>query len=171
MAAEAQRMRHFWYDDSPESASGVDVLNLLRRYREAETTMRTRVRADMDMGEKDILALRYLISAGGKSTVLRQKDIAAMLGITNASTSILVDRLVRDGYAERVPHPEDRRSVAVVPTEHGKHEVRATLRDMHGRMMAVVNDMSATERDVVANFLRRMIDGVTQPPMALPPGE
>ena len=163
MTADVERSRHFWYDDSEESASGVDVLNLLRQYRDAETTMRTRVRADMDMGEKDILALRHLISAEGRGEMLRQKDIASMLGITNASTSILVDRLVRDGYAERVPHPEDRRSVAVVPTEHGKHEVRTTLRDMHGRMMAVVEDMSAAERDVVATFLRRMIDGVTRP--------
>lgn len=163
MTADVERSRHFWYDDSEESASGVDVLNLLRQYRDAETTMRSRVRADMDMGEKDILALRHLISAEGRGEMLRQRDIASMLGITNASTSILVDRLVRDGYAERVPHPEDRRSVAVVPTEHGKHEVRTTLRDMHGRMMAVVEDMSVTERDVVATFLRRMIDGVTQP--------
>ncbi|WP_243635537.1 hypothetical protein [Kocuria tytonicola] len=60
-------------------------------------------------------------------------------------------------------HPEDRRFVVVVPAEHGKHEVRTTLRDMHGRMVAVVNDMSTSERDVVATFLRRMIDGVTQP--------
>ena len=75
-----------------------------------------------------------------------------------------MDRLVRDGYAKRIPHPDDRRSVAVVPTEHGKEEVRTTLRDMHGRMMAVVNEMSAAERDVVAAFLRRMIEGVTQPP-------
>jgi len=52
----------------------------------------------------------------------------------------------------------------VVPTEHGKEEVRTTLRDMHGRMMAVVNEMSAAERGVVAAFLCRMIEGVTQPP-------
>ena len=162
MATDAERPRHFWYDDSEESASGVDVLNLLRQYRDAETTMRTSVRADMHMGEKDLLALRHLIFAEGRGSVMRQKDIASMLSVTNASTSILVDRLVRDGYAERVPHPEDRRSVAVVPSEHGKHEVRATLRDMHRRMMAVVNEMSATERDVVATFLRRMIEGVTR---------
>lgn len=171
MTSEPAVPRHFWYDDSVESASGVDVLNLLRRYRDAETTMRSRVRADMDMGEKDILALRHLISADRAGTALRQKDVAAMLGITNASTSALVDRLVRDGYAERIPHPDDRRSVAVVPTEHGTEEVRTTLRDMHGRMMAVVNEMSAAERDVVANFLRRMIEGVTQPPAAPPLGE
>ncbi|MDO4917993.1 MarR family winged helix-turn-helix transcriptional regulator [Kocuria sp.] len=169
MAEDAQRARHFWYDETEEATSGVDVLNLLRRYREAETTMRTRVRADMDMGEKDILALRHLIAAENADRMLRQKDIAAMLGITNASTSVLVDRLVRDGYAERVPHPEDRRSVAVVPTEHGRHEVRSTLQDMHGRMMAVVEDMTASERDVVAAFLRRMIDGVTRPALDAQP--
>ncbi|WP_240625206.1 hypothetical protein [Kocuria tytonicola] len=75
------------------------MLKLLRQYRDAETTMRTGVRADMDMGEKDILALRHLISAEGRGAVMRQKDIVSLLGITNASTSILVGRLVRDGYA------------------------------------------------------------------------
>ena len=69
MTSEPAVPRHFWYDDSAESASGVDVLNLLRRYRDAETTMRSRVRADMDMGEKDILALRHLISADRAGTV------------------------------------------------------------------------------------------------------
>ena len=71
MTSEPAVPRHFWYDDSVESASGVDVLNLMRRYRDAETTMRSRVRADMDMGEKDILAcLLYTSDAADDCSIV-----------------------------------------------------------------------------------------------------
>jgi len=151
----------YWFADAGTDASSVDVLNLLRRYREAEAAMRSRVRDDMGMGERDILALRFLLEARATSVVLRQKDLADRLDITTASASNLVDRLVRDGFAQRRPHPEDRRSVAVEATDDGDREVRETLRRMHDRMYAATTAMSAQDRAVVAGFLRRMIDAVS----------
>lgn len=151
----------YWFEGAGTDASAVDVLNLIRRYREAETAMRARVSDDMGMSERDILALRFLLEARARGVALRQKDLAARLDITTASASNLVDRLARDGYARRMPHPDDRRSVAVEATEDGDREVRETLRRMHDRMYAATTAMSAEERSVVASFLRRMIDSLT----------
>ncbi|GAA4282710.1 MarR family transcriptional regulator [Brevibacterium daeguense] len=156
-----ERASGYWYGPDGSDASAVDVLNLLRRYREAETAMRGRVRGDMGMGEKDIVALRYLLEARTRNAVLRQKDLAARLDITNASASSLVDRLVRHGFARRVPHPGDRRSVAVEATDQGDREVRETLRNMHDRMYQVVNEMSPDERATVAAFLSAMTRSLT----------
>lgn len=153
---------HFWYSDEEESATAIEVLNLLRAYRETETRMRSQIRDDMSMGEKDILALRYILAARSAGEVLRQKDLATMLSITGASASALVDRLCRDGYAERIAHPKDRRSVAVNPTEFGEKEVRETLRNMHQKMFEVVERMSGPERATVARFLRQMTQSITQ---------
>lgn len=150
----------YWFDGEEVDASAVDVLNLLRRYRETETTMRARVRDEMGMGEKDILALRFLLEARSTQTVIRQKDLAAKLDITTASASNLVDRLVADGYARRMPHPDDRRSIAVEATEDGDREVRETLRRMHDRMYAVVATMSPADRAVVAGFLNDMTEAL-----------
>lgn len=151
----------YWFADAGTDASSVDVLNMLRRYREAESAMRSRVREDMGMGERDILALRFLLEARAAGVVLRQKDLAAKLDITTASASNLVDRLARDGFAQRTAHPDDRRSVAIEATEDGDREVRETLRRMHDRMYAATTAMSAEERRVVVGFLRRMIDSVS----------
>ena len=145
----------YWYRE-PGQVIAVEVLDLLRTYRRHETAMRTRVRGDMGMGERDIEALRHLLAAQARGASLRQKDLAVALGITAASASTLVDRLIRDGYAERVPHPEDRRSVAVVPTEHGDREVRATLARMHERMLAAAEKLTEEQRRVVAGFLREV---------------
>ncbi|CAL9411638.1 hypothetical protein SUDANB176_01677 [Streptomyces sp. enrichment culture] len=46
-------------------------------------------------------------------------DLAVHLGMTKQAASQLVDELVRKGYAERRPHPEDARARLVVLTELG----------------------------------------------------
>lgn len=145
----------YWYG-TVAGPSAVDLLQELRRYRESNAKMRLRVGTGMDMGEKDLLALRHLMAADARGETLRQRDLAALLGISPASTSALVDRLVRDGHVRRAPHPGDRRSTAVLPTEHGHHEVRETLRLMHERMLAVAASLDEQERAVVLRFLQRL---------------
>ncbi|MFG2950588.1 MarR family winged helix-turn-helix transcriptional regulator [Streptomyces adustus] len=46
-------------------------------------------------------------------------DLAVHLGVTKQAASQLVDEIVRKGYAERRPHPEDARARLVVLTERG----------------------------------------------------
>ncbi|MFF6993932.1 MarR family winged helix-turn-helix transcriptional regulator [Streptomyces sp. NPDC008313] len=46
-------------------------------------------------------------------------ELAAHLGVTKQAASQLVDDLVRRGYAERCPHPDDARARLVVMTELG----------------------------------------------------
>jgi DNA-binding MarR family transcriptional regulator len=46
-------------------------------------------------------------------------DLAAHLGFTKQAASQLVEELVRKGYVERRPHPDDARARLVVLTERG----------------------------------------------------
>lgn len=146
----------YWYGPDGQLDRGAVVLKCLRDYRAAETTLRRSTRDSMGMGETDILALRYLlrVQASGEMTV--PKDLSRFLGITSASTTSLIDRLVASGHVNRKPHPTDRRSVVVVPTAESDNEVRATLGGMHRRMMAVAEGLSAEEARVVVDFLGRM---------------
>ncbi|MFI2434008.1 MarR family winged helix-turn-helix transcriptional regulator [Streptomyces sp. NPDC018693] len=52
-------------------------------------------------------------------------DLAAHLGVTKQAASQLVDEIVRKGYAERRPHPDDARARLIVLTERGWACVRA----------------------------------------------
>lgn len=155
----------YWYAvaDEPSAGAGmgpVDLLNLLRKYREAEHQMRVRTRDSMRMGETDLVALRHLLQASRAGVRLRQRDLAVALDISAASASALVDRLVRDGYVQRVPHPEDRRSVAIETTSKTDEEVRSTLGEMHRRMLAAVESLSPEERATVAKFLTALTRSV-----------
>lgn len=150
----------YWYNESSSVPEAVDLLNLMRRYREAERKMRAHTRGSMGMNETDMSALRFLLAAHRKGMIPRQRDFAEELGISNASVSVLIDRLCRDGYAERIVHPADRRSVGIVPTEYSDTEVRGTLHRMHERMMDSVDTLSVDERVAVAKFLEAMISSV-----------
>ncbi|MFJ5731419.1 MarR family winged helix-turn-helix transcriptional regulator [Streptomyces paradoxus] len=52
-------------------------------------------------------------------------DLAAHLGVTKQAASQLVDELVRKGYVERRPHPEDARARLIVLTGRGRDCTRA----------------------------------------------
>jgi DNA-binding MarR family transcriptional regulator len=151
----------YWYGPDGQLDYGAAVLKSLRDYRSAETTMRRSTRDSMGMGETDLLALRYLlrVQASGKTVV--PKDLSQFLGITSASTTSLIDRLVASGHVRREAHPSDRRSVVVVPTVESDQEVRETLGAMHRRMMAVAESLTADEARIVVKFLERMTEAVS----------
>src|SRR4051794_34171313 len=132
------------------------ILQALRDYRTSEMATRRSARDSMGMGETDLLALRYLLRATSTGEQVGPKDLSRVLGITTASTTSLIDRLVASGHARREPHPTDRRSLVIVPTVGPESEVHATLGHMHRRMMEVAESMSAEDAGVVITFLRRM---------------
>lgn len=152
----------YWYGPDGQLDYGAAVLKSLRDYRTAETAVRRSTRDSMGMGETDILALRYLlrVQASGKTVV--PKDISQFLGITSASTTSLIDRLVASGHVRREAHPTDRRSVVVVPTVESDKEVRVTLGAMHRQMMSVAEGLTAEEARVVVKFLERMTVALQQ---------
>jgi len=143
----------YWYPDNDATASGVVVLNALRRYRAAETAMRRRTRDAMGMGETDLLAVRFLLQEQRAERMVSPKDLAAYLKISSASTTILIDRLVRSGHVRREPHPTDRRALVIEPTANTDVEVRATLGAMHSRMMQIARSLPPQDVTVILRFL------------------
>ncbi|MBA8989614.1 DNA-binding MarR family transcriptional regulator [Curtobacterium pusillum] len=152
----------YWFPDDDATQRGVTVLNALRKYRTAETAMRRRTRDSMGMGETDLLAVRFLLQAQRSGRAVSPKDLAAYLGISSASTTILIDRLVKSNHVRRDPHPTDRRALVITPTAETDDEVRATLGVMHRRMMAIAEGLSPDDARVVTVFLERMRSAVDQ---------
>jgi DNA-binding MarR family transcriptional regulator len=154
----------YWYGPDDRLDPPGAVLQALRDYRNAEVARRRSTRDSMGMGETDLLALRYLLRARANGERVGPKDLSRSLGITTASTTSLIDRLVGSGHHRREPHPTHPRTREIKPTATTDSEERATLGDMHRRMMAVAEELSAEEARTVVSFLRRMSEAVTEPP-------
>ena len=114
----------------------------------------------MGMGETDLLALRYVLKAEREGALLTPGMLAQRLGISTASTTVLIDRLERSGTRRGEAHPTDRRSLVVVSTTDSDSEVRQTLGRMHRAMIDVADSLDPTSYGPVARFLAGMIDAV-----------
>lgn len=78
----------------------------------------------------DLRFLFYLAAQPDEGVL--PKTVTRYLGLTTGATTSLVDRLEDRGYVERVPNPEDRRSVYVTITPTGAElvdDVKVTFRD------------------------------------------
>jgi DNA-binding MarR family transcriptional regulator len=164
---------HYWYSDDAQRERSVAVLEAMRTYRAAESAMRSRTQRSMGMGENDLLALRYLLTAKQDGRSIGPKELTAYLGISSASTTVLLDRLEKAGQVRREHSPFDRRALILVPTAITPEEIRAALGDVPERMVEVANRLNPAEAKVVIDFLRSMraaVDEIdTHAAAAVPP--
>lgn len=152
----------YWYPDESSTPHAVEVLSAMRAYRASEMSMRRRTRERMAMGETDLVAVQHLLRQQRSGVLVTGKDLASHLAISSASTTVLIDRLVRSGHLLRKPHPTDRRGIVVEATADSDQQVRETLQEMHGRMLEIAEGLDAAEAEVVVNFLRRMSAAVDE---------
>jgi DNA-binding MarR family transcriptional regulator len=85
------------------------------------------------------------------------KELAAFLGVTAPSATVLVNRLVRSGELERVASPGDRRSVSVKLTPVGRRKVARDRRALVGRMGSVLSCLSPGEVEKLAAILKNLL--------------
>lgn len=69
----------------------------------------------LSMGKFTLLMLLFSADSQG----LTPSDCADLAGVTRATVTGLLDGLVREGWVERKPHPDDRRRLIVVLTTQG----------------------------------------------------
>jgi len=147
----------------------VRVLEGLRRWREAERRASEASRRYMNLGETDMKAVRFVIAQRNQGRVATPGAIAAHLGITTASTTKLLDRLVAGGHVRRFPHPSDRRSLAIEVSDETRRVARETVGRSHARRFDAVARLTPQEREVVARFLEDLAatgEDVPEPPAA-----
>ncbi|WP_431804389.1 MarR family winged helix-turn-helix transcriptional regulator [Microbacterium sp. bgisy203] len=158
MSTSPEQPASYWYVD--DDARSTSVMEAMRSYRAAEVAMRRRTQQTMDMGENELLVLRFLARARLRDELVTPVTLSRYLGITSASTTALLDRLEKSGHIVRTPNPRDRRSVVITSSEKSDDEVRHTLAAMHDRMMSVVRDLTPDQRATVIGFLDAMREAV-----------
>ncbi|MCW2898269.1 MAG: MarR family transcriptional regulator [Streptosporangiaceae bacterium] len=144
------------------SASNTDVLEALHMYRAAEAAMRRRTGTAMGLGENDLLALRFILDQRTAGNPIASKDITRYLGISSASTSVLLRRLESGGFIERRENLTDRRSSEIVPTATAEGDTGPMLAVAQRHMAEASQNLTVDEARIVTRFLTRMKATVDQ---------
>jgi DNA-binding MarR family transcriptional regulator len=97
------------------------------------------------LGTTESQTLSYLAVHGSSG----QSELARDLGLTSSALTALVDRLERQGVAERVRHPRDRRRAIVQLTERGT----AMVSESHRWLTATLERLDPDDLDLVSAAL------------------
>lgn len=129
----------------------------LRRVQQAGVEANQELARRLGVGITDVAALEHLSSAAAP---LGPVELGHLLGIRSASATALVDRLEQSGHVRREPRPDDRRRVALVPSENSGIEVMTALAPLLADIEAAAASLTEREAAAVTRFLTQAADAM-----------
>ena len=114
------------------------------------------VRVDATFGVKQVVATA-LFTIDGADRPLTPSEIGERMLIPSATLTATLDTLERQGWVQRLPNPEDRRSVLIEITDEGRSaadQMLPGIRQLERRALSVLNK---TERRQLLGFLERIL--------------
>jgi DNA-binding MarR family transcriptional regulator len=102
------------------------------------------------------LAQYQLLDALRETPRLPVSELAASAGVAPPTATRMLDALVRDGFAERMPSERDRRVVHIALTGAGREAVRAAAERVAAGRARVRDQLSPAEQEQAAALLRRL---------------
>ena len=106
-----------------------------------------------DVRALDIINLRQGLTAG---------QLASRLKLTTGAITGVLDRLERAGHARRTHDVEDRRRVVVQPTPEARQFGSVVFRQLGRDLDRLMAGYSKSDRHLIDQFLRSLIDIVSQ---------
>lgn len=102
------------------------------------------------LGTTESQTLSYLAVHGSSG----QSELARDLGLTSSAMTALVDRLERQGVAERVRHPHDRRRSIIQVTDRGA----VMIAESHRWLLATLERIDPADLEKVSASLALIAD-------------
>jgi MarR family transcriptional regulator, transcriptional regulator for hemolysin len=88
-----------------------------------------------------------------------QRELAEMVGLDKTTMVVTVDELERDGLAERLPSPHDRRARIIAVSKAGKRKV-AEADTVKERVQAdVLGELPADDQKALIDALDKLVQG------------
>lgn len=136
----------------------IRIMEALRDWQEASRLLSEASQRYMRLNQSDMRAIRMIMRAQAQAILVTPKDIAREVGISSASTTKLIDRLVAAGHLVRAPHPTDRRTTCLEVTEKTRRSAHDSIGRQHARRFDAAASIGAADRAAVLRFLSALIE-------------
>jgi DNA-binding MarR family transcriptional regulator len=91
----------------------------------------------------------------------RMKQLAAAVGVRQATLTQVVDLLVGRGLVRRLADPKDRRAVRLALTSKGRRQYAAMTRVRKRFIVRLVSNLSAKDRQELTRIVRALVASLT----------
>ena len=122
-----------------------------RDTRDATDLFRESLQDDLSVNATDLAAMQHLLTTGPTAPT----GLARRLGISTTATTTAIDRLVDLGHVTREPHPSDRRSILVVPSDTSRARAFDLLVPLLADLETVLAGFSDEEQAAITAYLER----------------
>ncbi|KRQ87863.1 Multiple antibiotic resistance protein MarR [Caloramator mitchellensis] len=108
-----------------------------------------------ELGDLSITEV-HTIEAIGKQSGRTMSEVAQDLKVTVGTLTIMVDKLVKKGYAERYRSEIDRRVVYVKLTHKGELVYKLHERFHHEMIRNIISDLNENEEEILISSLEKL---------------
>jgi DNA-binding MarR family transcriptional regulator len=130
-----------------------EATQLLRDFLDVSELFERSLGAELKVNKTDLEAMEHLLMSGP----LGPSELARRLGISTASTTTAIDRLVALGHVTREPNPNDRRGVLVVPQPASRAKAMGRLMPMIMGLNAELDRFDPDEQAAITRYLRQVV--------------
>ncbi|WUH97564.1 MarR family transcriptional regulator [Spirillospora sp. NBC_00431] len=154
---EVDRLVEAWRTERPDlDVRPLQVLSRVSRLARHLDRARRGAFADHDLETWEFDVLTALRRAGSPYQLSPGRLLRATL-VTSGTMTNRIDRLAAAGLVERHPDPQDKRGVLVRLTGAGLTRVDAAFADLLDREQVILESLSPTQRDALADLLRTLL--------------
>jgi DNA-binding MarR family transcriptional regulator len=119
-------------------------------------SLRRGIADDVELSATEVRAMARIAEGKG----ITPKQLVEMLESTSATVTFVTSALVEKGLVQRVPHPQDRRSLLLTTTAHGE-EVADRMYDRFSTAIArAVGSVDGVEAETLRVALTRMAESL-----------
>jgi DNA-binding MarR family transcriptional regulator len=133
-------------DNLPLTDLEFDVIAALTEVEIAEAGLRSRLRDHLNLNPTDLAAVQYIARAATAERSVYAKDLASVLGVTSAASTLIVDRLVKAGHVERTRDPANGRYRRLTLTPATDELLEEATGDTQRQLRDLVTSMSDRDR-------------------------
>lgn len=108
----------------------------------------------LEQGEGALSVAQFYVLQRIAEGVVRGSDLAKRSGVSPATMSGIVDRLVVAELVRREPHPEDRRALVLSLTDRGRALLASGERRLDDGVASLLESLSREQRDAIAQGCR-----------------
>lgn len=138
-----------------------DKEEFIRHFREIQPKF-SRLYVDILTKAKLTLPQYVLLSQISSSGTISMTDASEKLHITKPAITNLVDRLEKNRFLKRIPHPQDRRiSLLQIQTKGEKAVHEAQMRVL-SFLLKTLDEFNTTEKKIIARFYSLLSETLDQ---------
>ncbi|WIE85106.1 MarR family transcriptional regulator [Curtobacterium sp. MCPF17_021] len=148
------------FDRQPRTAEGAAAIASLQALSDSVHEADEQALRTLGMLPIDALALRHLVLAEREGRMVNPTQLARALRLSTAGITKLIDRLVRDGRAERRPNAADRRGIIVTAAGSAEQDLARAYGHIEAPLIETIDALSVDEATAVRRFAARLADAL-----------